>query len=763
MARSRKSGLDFVGDITWGTHMCQFYQTKQDLLDVLVPYFVDGLKHNEFCVWVTSDFLNTEEAIAALKKALPDFDSYLDRGQIEVFPCTEWYLKEGKFELQRVLNGWVEKHDKAIALGFAGMRVTGNPFWISNKKDWADFTAYEAEINNVINNYKMLVLCTYSLDKCNHDEIIDVITNHQFCMIKRSGKWTVLENSAHKKIEETLRKTESRFLNLFSSMAEGVAFHKVVYDNQGSAVDYIILDVNPAFEQITGISREDAVGKKASELYGTKTPPYLDVYAKVVASGVPLSFEAYFAPMEKHFSISCSSSSQGTFATVFHDITERKKSVQDLAYSNQRLALFSSTASSLLSNAEPEIIIQDICMKVMDFLDCDVFFNFMEDKENGKLHLNAYHGVAPEIAATFEWLDFGVAACGCAAQQAQRILCENIQNTTDPRAALVRSFGVQAYAANPIFSQEKVVGALSFGTKKKPTFTQDELSVMKTVTSLVSVAMRRKESEETLKARTQQLELTQRKLEENAVLLEEYATQLEELAKQRLEQLKDSERLAAIGATAGMVGHDIRNPLQSIIGDLYLVKAEISGMQNSREKESIAECVNSIEESVDYINKIVQDLQDYARPLQPSYKEVDLEDLLKEVTFKNSLPATIEVSVLVDDKSKTIVTDASMLKRVLINLVNNAVQAMPEGGKLSLTASEDNGDCVLVVADTGVGIPEDRRSKLFVPLMTTKSKGQGFGLPVVKRMTESLSGNVSFESQIGQGTKFIVRLPNRAK
>ena len=246
-------------------------------------------------------------------------------------------------------------------------------------------------------------------------------------------------------------------------------------------------------------------------------------------------------------------------------------------------------------------------------------------------------------------------------------------------------------------------------------------------------------------------------------MLEEYATQLEELAKQRLEQLKDSERLAAIGATAGMVGHDIRNPLQSIIGDLYLVKAEISGMQNSREKESIAECVNSIEESVDYINKIVQDLQDYARPLQPSYKEVDLEDLLKEVTFKNSLPATIEVSVLVDDKSKTIVTDASMLKRVLINLVNNAVQAMPEGGKLSLTASEDNGDCVLVVADTGVGIPEDRRSKLFVPLMTTKSKGQGFGLPVVKRMTESLSGNVSFESQIGQGTKFIVRLPNRAK
>lgn len=100
-----------------------------------------------------------------------------------------------------------------------------------------------------------------------------------------------------------------------------------------------------------------------------------------------------------------------------------------------------------------------------------------------------------------------------------------------------------------------------------------------------------------------------------------------------------------------------------------------------------------------------------------------------------------------------------MLQRILSNLVSNAVQAMPSGGKLTLFAYEEAGSTVIVVQDNGVGIPEEVKSKLFAPLFTTKAKGQGFGLAVVKRLTEAMSGTVTYESAQNKGTKFIIRLP----
>ena len=251
----------------------------------------------------------------------------------------------------------------------------------------------------------------------------------------------------------------------------------------------------------------------------------------------------------------------------------------------------------------------------------------------------------------------------------------------------------------------------------------------------------------------------QEKLEESAVRVEEYATQMEELVNQRLEQLKNSERLAAIGATAGMVGHDIRNPLQAITSDVYLAKAEMASIADGEEKKNALESLEEIEKNVVYINKIVADLQDYARTLKPVVQETNLPKLIDELVAKNGLPQSVKVQVKLQKDAGTVMADSDILKRVLGNLVTNAVQAMPEGGKLVIQAFKDGADSVITVEDTGVGIPEEARSKLFTPLFTTKSKGQGFGLAVVKRMTEALGGTVAFESEVGKGTKFIIRLP----
>jgi signal transduction histidine kinase len=144
-------------------------------------------------------------------------------------------------------------------------------------------------------------------------------------------------------------------------------------------------------------------------------------------------------------------------------------------------------------------------------------------------------------------------------------------------------------------------------------------------------------------------------------------------------------------------------------------------------------------------------------------KKTDLEKICQEVLLEVSFPEDIDVKCVVDDEAKEVIADPTFLKRVFINLISNAIQAMPKGGNLEIQARREIDEVVITVQDSGVGVPEDIKNKLFTPLFTTKAKGQGFGLPVVKRMTEALDGNVTFESKEGKGTKFIIRLPATQK
>ncbi len=256
-------------------------------------------------------------------------------------------------------------------------------------------------------------------------------------------------------------------------------------------------------------------------------------------------------------------------------------------------------------------------------------------------------------------------------------------------------------------------------------------------------------------------DITERKRIEDE--LKRHTQELEALVEERTQKLKDAERLVAIGQTAGMVGHDIRNPLQSIIGDIYLAKTELNSLPNSEAKERLKESCEAIGKSVEYVNKIVMDLQDYARPLVPVVQQINLEDLIEELLLKNDIPRNIKASSQIANGTKKIRCDYILLKRILDNLIINAVQAMPAGGKLHINAYQEANKVVIKVQDTGTGIPEEAKNKLFTPLFTTKSKGQGFGLPVVKRLTEALEGTITFESTEGQGTTFTITLPHLKK
>ncbi len=241
--------------------------------------------------------------------------------------------------------------------------------------------------------------------------------------------------------------------------------------------------------------------------------------------------------------------------------------------------------------------------------------------------------------------------------------------------------------------------------------------------------------------------------------VKEYTDKLEAEVKEKTEALRNNERMIAIGETAGMVGHDIRNPLQTIIGELFLAKDCLKQLQDGPVKDQFKETLEAIEDQATYMSKIIADLQDFARAITLEPEITDLEALIGEILRELHVPRNIKVTTKIQKKLPRLILDPAVTKRIIVNLVTNAMQAIPETGEITIQAAQRDGWATLSVSDTGVGIPADVKPKLFRPLFTTKAKGQGFGLAVVKRMVESMNGTITLETEVGKGTKFIIRFP----
>src|SRR6476620_5590232 len=201
----RKTGIDVVGDMPWGTHFCLFYETKRDLLDTMISYCKTGLESEEFCLWVVAEPLTVEEAMDALKDAVPDLDRYLADPSIEIVSARDWYLQDGTFDLKRVTGRWHEKLAYASARGYAGVRVTGDTAWLE-KKDWKDFCEYEEGLNEAIANRHLAVLCTYPIATCGAVEVLDVTRTHQFALARRHRSWDVIETAGHKQAKAEIKR-----------------------------------------------------------------------------------------------------------------------------------------------------------------------------------------------------------------------------------------------------------------------------------------------------------------------------------------------------------------------------------------------------------------------------------------------------------------------------------------------------------------------------------------------------------------------------
>jgi RNA polymerase sigma factor (sigma-70 family) len=218
----RDTGLSLIGGMPWGTHVCLFYETKQDLLDAVLPFFKAGLASKEACLWAVSEPLTIDEARAALRQAIPDFDKRSAAGDFEIITGREFYLKSGRFDLRRMIRDWVERSEAAVAKGYEGLRASGTAFWLASDL-WSDFADYERELDECIADRPMMVLCTYPLSVARSVDVFNVVRAHQFTLARRHGDWDFIETPEHKGPQQHLELQQVRTSAGLATLHEVIA------------------------------------------------------------------------------------------------------------------------------------------------------------------------------------------------------------------------------------------------------------------------------------------------------------------------------------------------------------------------------------------------------------------------------------------------------------------------------------------------------------------------------------------------------------
>jgi signal transduction histidine kinase len=401
-----------------------------------------------------------------------------------------------------------------------------------------------------------------------------------------------------------------------------------------------------------------------------------------------------------------------------------------MQHSLERFELLADTAGQLLQADEPQTVVESLCRGVMEHLDCHAFFNFLVDERAGKLHLNACAGVSPEQAAKIEWLEYGVAVCGCAASDGCRIVAEHIPSTPDPRTELVKSFGIRAYACHPLLAPGgKVIGTLSFGTRSRETYSEDDLSLMKAVTDLVAVAMARMMGEHALRRTAEDLVRSNRELEQFAYI----------------------------------ASHDLQEPLRAVEGFLARVISRYPDRIDARASEYIGFAIQGAQR----MSQLVYSLLEYSRVQGHGLAKAatPMKEVFEQAAANcQAAIADSEASVTCGDLP-VVMGDPTQLVQLLQNLIANAVKfrsphAAPQ---VRVNAEQQNGHWIFHVRDNGIGIPPQQAERVFLIFQRLHRQeeypGAGIGLAICKKIVQRHGGQIRVESKVGEGSDFLFTIP----
>jgi PAS domain S-box-containing protein len=264
----RKTGIAFVGDVPWGSHFCHFYETKQDLLDILVPYYLAGLEANESCIWVVLDAAEQAEAREELRRAVPDLDRREAKGDLEIVLYNELRLENGSVDVPRVLNGWSAKLDQVLARGREGLRIGGNAAWIPLEMLKRHQDQIEHQFGQLINDRRILAVCAYPLKGMSAANLLDIAAAHHFLIARIQGHWKVIGTpeliharqdlvTANERLEQQVRQRTAELADANAALVRAEAQYRSIFENALEGIfqtgpDGSFLSVNPAMARVLG-------------------------------------------------------------------------------------------------------------------------------------------------------------------------------------------------------------------------------------------------------------------------------------------------------------------------------------------------------------------------------------------------------------------------------------------------------------------------------------------------------------------------------
>jgi PAS domain S-box-containing protein len=771
----RNSGIDVIGGVPWGTHFCQFYQTKQDLIDILVPYFKAGLESNEFCMWVTSEPLVVAEAEEAVRKAVNDFDEYLRRGQIEIIPYNEWYLLGGTFDDDRVLNGWISKLEQALARGYSGLRLTGNTFWLE-RNHWQAFTEYEAKVNGVIGEYRMMAACTYNLDKCDGNAVIDVVKNHQFALIKQEGKWDIIESSIYKQAKEQIAHLAS-----FPELNPNPILELDIAGN----IKYL----NPRTEALF----PDLLSQGCKHPFLTDWDLLLRALREKEPHTLTRDIKIGEFWYEQSYALLPST---GDVRLYVRDITNRKKAEQTLRESEQdlnRAQAVAHTGSWRLDVRRNQLLWSDETHRI-----------FGIPRETPMTYETFLSSVNPEDR---EYVDrkWTAALRGEPYDVEHRIIVgdevkwvrERAELEFDSKGKLKGGFGtVQDITERKKIENELRVKDFAF-TSSATGIAMADLDGYVTYLNQAFLSMWDYEEEEVLGRHVTFFVADKNRASVGlkAVLVEGawqdelkamrrdgstfdvhvlanlvtdadgepfcmMASFVDITERKKLEQLKDE--------FIGLVSHELRTPLTIIGGCLSTLITEWNRLSPSEVQQLLKDALLESESLSHLIENLLELSRAQAQQLSLYSEPSDVKNLVKEVLTKIKRQAPSHRFVtFITDKLPPINGDPLRIERILYNLLDNAAKYSPPGSQIRVSVNAEPERLVIGVSDHGKGLSSSERARIFGPFQRLENdrpdqaRGAGLGLMVCRRLVEAHGGEIWVESKKGRGSTFFFSLPFR--
>jgi PAS domain S-box-containing protein len=722
----RYTGLDVIGNAPWGTHFCNFFYSKQDLLEMLVPYFKAGLENNEFCLWITSDPVSVDDALASLRSGIPLLDQYLSSNAIEVLPHAEWYLKDGVFDPKRVIDGWNGKLNHALSNGYAGMRVNGNEAWLE-RHVWKDFIEYERELNNSITGKRMMVMCTYPLAKCNGADVLDVAHVHEMAAAMRNGKLEIVEKPELKRSKAEIKKlkdeveklVEARSMELMQALREvkysAERFSRVFHLNPFLPMvlsefdDGRYIEVNTSFTDLFGFKHDEVIGKTVRELNVWVDPAQRDSFVENIKQGgmvkdAEVKLKAKNGKiLDVRFSMIVIPMNDGPkVLSMALDCTEQKAAERMLRESEQNLDILinSSPGEIWLASKDLKLVKGNVA-----------FFRSLKRFTNTEIaegDLLIAPGLPEEMKAFWERL-YGQALRG------ENIV--HVYHVLEPDGSeFYREIGL-----NPVRDADNSI--IGIGC-----FSND-------ITELIQF---RKSLEQKVSLRTQEL---QKALE------------------------KEKELTAWKARFGSMVSHEFRIPLATIKNTANYVRK----FKNRVTPETISNKIEIILEQADLMSRMVDDLltlgQADENKIVVVKRKVEIrsffESLKSDMEAINGGSHTIEYQF--GFQHKYIDADDDLLRNIFVNLLSNAIKFSPGKSRVWVHVHDLGESLRIEIQDEGIGINEEDLKRIFEPFERGKNtkgiQGTGLGLSIVKKAVDLIGGTIDVSSKPGKGSVFSVTIP----